>query len=204
MKNILKIVLFVITLTNFLTAGIVFDLDKQQFANSNNQNYDIYSKTSRYDLPQVYVTLGGIPYHHGYYEGSSGRSFNIEMKQSLLSWNVSIDVLYNLYQKAHTIRFTSDTGKTILLSFKRGKVYFNGNKVFDLSTSSNSYTFTITVSKYNDTVSLSINGSLSTTISVPSFSKLKFVNTALLSDQSYGGTGHQRDKLYGLNIGTDD
>ena len=202
-KKVLKLMLLVTALTNSLIGGIVFDLDRQQFSNSLNSNYKIYSRAGRYELPQVYVTVG-MKYHHGFYEGGSGKSFNVEMKQPLLSWNVSMDILYNLYTKTHTTRFTSDTAEAIQLSFSKGKVYFNGNAVFNLPTNRNSHTFSITVSKYNDTVSLRINGSMSTTITVPNFSKLKFVNAAVLYDTSYGGTGHQSDKLYGLNIGTSD
>jgi len=195
-KTLLKSTLAVLLFTGALSAGNIFDLHAQHFSNS----IDGDGVGAKYDLPKVYVSTA-LKYENGVYAlttSSATQTMSVEIKTPPVNWSVSFDVSYYLYyiDNSHPIRFTSDTGKTITVSFKRHEIYLNGVKIY---TNANYFEFreaiTGTITKSGNTVTCTIAGYVSKTITVSNFSKLKYVNVSLLHDNNY-------DYLNGLNIGS--
>jgi len=190
MKKILKSALLVTALTNLLTAGTIFDLQAQHFSNSNDGD----GVAAKYDLPNVYVSTA-LKYINGFYTlvSTSTQTMSVELKSPPANWSVSFDMSYYLNNQTHPIRFTSDTGRTITVTFKYYYIFLNGVKIYNGSSLDGSEAVTGTITKSGNTVTCTIAGFVTKTITVSDFSNLKFVNVSLLHD-SY------TDHLNGLNI----
>ena len=165
MKKILKLALLVTAFANLLTAEILFDLHAQHFSNVKDGNLEF----GRYDLPKVYVSTAAKNYYGGY----TNKDFIVEIKNAPALWSVTFDLRANL-GATRTLSFISDTGKTILVSFKKDKIIFDG---YEQSVSYMYYNTNIsgTLTKEGDQVILRVNGFYERTATVSNFSKLKLV-----------------------------
>ena len=193
MKKFLKFTLLVTAFINVLAAETIFDLHAQHFSNS----LDGDGVGARYNLEKVYVSTA-LKYVDGLYAptNTSTQTMAVEIKTPPSNWSVSFDVSYALYSGNHPIRLTSDTGKTIHVSFGWNEIYLNGSVIYSRSDRLEFRTAVSgTISKSGNTVTCSINGYVVEEIIVNNFSKLKFVNVSLLYDSRY-------DYLNGLNIGS--
>jgi hypothetical protein len=180
--------------SGLLHAEIIFDLSAQHFSNS----LDGQGEGARYDLPKAYVSTA-LKYQDGHYlltTFSASQKMEIEIKNPLSDWSVSFDMSYYLYYETHPIRFTSDTGKTIIVSFEDGEIFLNGSQIYNGNISQREE-IVGTLSKNGNSVTLSVNGYVTKTINISNFSKLKFVSVSLVPD-SHG------DVMNGLTIGTSD
>ncbi len=198
-KKILTSALLVTALTNLLTAETIFDLHAQHFSNS----LDGDGVGARYDLPEVYVSTA-LKYTSGLYAkttSSASQTMAVEIKTPPANWSVSFDMSYYLYSYTHPIRLTSDTGKTITVSFKKGAIYLNGVSIYTSSSIDAREAMTGTITKSGNTVTCQIAGFVTKTITVSNFSKLKFVSVSLLMEHYYED---KYDYLNGLNIGSSD
>ena len=196
MKKLLQSALLLTALSSALTAGTIFDLTAQHFSNS----LDGDGVGARYDLPNVYVSTA-LQYTSGLYAltSSDTQTMAVEIKTPPSNWSVSFDMSYFLSNDVHPIRLTSDTGKTITVSFFYNGIALNGVNIYtnyDYLEGTTAISGTIT--KNGNTVICQIAGFVTKTITVSNFSKLKFVNVSLLRD----GAGY--DKLNGLNISSSD
>lgn len=191
-----KSTLLVMLFANVLMAETIFDLGAQHFSNSIDGN----GEGARYDLPKVYVSTP-LKYESGHYgrtTSDSSQKLDIEIKTPLSTWSVSFDMSYYLNSNIHPIRFTSDTGKTIIISFEWNEIFLNGSSVYQNYNRLEQRTEVVgTLSKNGDSVTLSVNGYFTQTVNISNFSKLKFISVSLVKD--YG-----TDIMNGLNIGTSD
>jgi len=190
--NILLRKLWIVTsLMLVANAEIVFDLNAQQFQNAigkdaNGQNADKIETPSRYNLPKTYVSTGLI-YKDGTYTLENNQNkdkFYVEIKNPIEKWNVDFGVYHYIKYSTATIKFISDTGKTIIIGITRGKIYFNSP---DNSHNTNYYvaeTFRGSVSMHGNNVSFNVNG-IRKTISVENFSKLKYVSIDIYDRYNY-------------------
>ena len=195
MKKILKLTLLLATLSNLLVAQTIFDLSAQHFSNS----IDAEGKGARYNLPKVYVSTA-LKYVDGIYAltTSAGQPMDVEIKTPLSNWVVSFNMSYDIYDHIHPIRFTSDTGKTIIISFRWNEIYLNGTRVLQDENLLEKITNVVgSLSKNGNSVTLSVNGYLTKTINVSNFAKLKFVSVSVVQENMY-----HSDNLLGLSIGT--
>ena len=196
MKKFLKFTLLVAAFTNVLVAETIFELTAQHFSNSIDGN----GAGARYDLSKTYVSTA-LKYESGHYTrttSSSSQKLDVEIKTPLSDWAVSFDMSYYLSSENHPIRFTSDTGKTIIVSFEYNEIFLNGTLVYSNNSRLERRTEVIgTLEKSGNSVRLSVNGYFTQTINVSNFSKLKFVSVSLLHD-------NYDDIMNGLNIGTND
>jgi len=199
MKKFLKFALLVAAFTNVLTAETIFELSAQHFSNSIEGN----GVGARYNLSKTYVSTS-LSYVNGNYKtprDTHSSNFNVEIKNPLLVWSVSFDMSYYLDNEYHPIRFTSDTGKTIIISFANKRIYFNDKPVLDDRYFGYSEEIMLNLSKDGNKVKLIINGDTLSTIDVANFSKLKFVKVSVIHEASIGEV---EDIFNGLNIGTSD
>lgn len=193
-------------------AEIVFDLGVQQLQNTigldaNGQNADVKMIPSRYNLPKTYVSTGLI-YKNGTYTLKDSRwqdQFYVEIKNPISTWSVNFGVMYDLDESTHTIKFISDTGKTITLGMHYQKIYFNSpnDSQFIGDSSFSGWTDVIgSVTMDGSNVSFEVNG-MNRTISVPNFSKLKYVSISILND-NLGSSYTSYSSLKSLTIGSGD
>lgn len=172
-------------------ADIVFDLNAQQLQNTigldaNGQNADVKMTPSRYNLPKTYVSTG-LFYKNGTYTLKDNLwqgIFYVEIKNPISTWSVDFGVLYYFYESAHTVKFISDTGKTITLGMHNRKIYFNSpnDSQYIADSSFSDWTDVIgSVTMDGSNVSFVVNG-YTKTISVPNFSKLKYVSISIIND----------------------
>jgi len=207
--NILLRKLWILTsLMLVANAEVVFDLNAQQLQNAigldaNGQNADVKETPSRYNLPKTYVSTGLI-YKSGTYTLKDNfwqDVFYVEIKNPISTWSVNFGAKYLFRESTHTIKFISDTGKTITLGMHYGKIYFNSPNASQAVNSFDHWTDVVgRVSMDGDNVSFNVNG-MSKTISVPNFSKLKYVSIAILHDD----LGYYTNSvLKSLTIGSSD
>ena len=197
MKKLLKSTLLLTALSSALTAGTIFDLSAQHFSNS----LDGEGVGARYDLPNVYVSTA-LKYTAGLYTPTTNRATQtmaVEIKTPPSNWSVSFDMSYYLYTKVHPIRLTSDTGKTITVSFAKRKISLNAESISEPTNFYYRKEITGTITKSGNTVTCQIAGYVTKTITVSNFSKLKFINVSLLLDHNEYNN-YQPDYLNGLNI----
>lgn len=172
-------------------ADIVFDLNAQQLQNTigldaNGQNADVKMTPSRYNLPKTYVSTG-LFYKNGTYTLKDNLwqgIFYVEIKNPISTWSVDFGVLYYFYLNTHTVKFISDTGKTITLGMHNRKIYFNSpnDSQYIAGDSFSDWTDVIgSVTMDGSNVSFVVNG-YTKTISVPNFSKLKYVSISIIND----------------------
>jgi len=208
MNMLLRKLWILTSLMLLANAEIVFDLNAQQFQNAigldaNGQNADVKETPSRYNLPKTYVSTGLI-YKSGTYTLKDNfwqDVFYVEIKNPITHWSVDFGVRYDFDKSIHSIKFISDTGKTIILGMHEGKIYFNSPN--ESQSVNNFYRWTDVVGRVSmngSNVSFNING-MSKTISVPNFSKLKYVSIAILHDD----LGYYTNSvLKSLTIGSSD
>jgi len=179
-KKALKLTLMLVSFSNLLTAEILFDLDAQHFSNVKDGNLEF----GRYNLPKVYVSTAAKNYYGMYSE----KDFNVEIKNPPASWSVTfnLDAHTNVTSK---LSFVSDKGKTISVTFKDGKIIFDG---YEQSLSNMYIDVSGTLTKEGNQVTLYVNGYYKRTATVSNFSKLKFVKIPM---------GHF-DYMIGLTIGS--
>ena len=195
MKKLLKSALLMTALSSALTAGTIFDLTAQHFSNS----LDGDGVGARYDLPNVYVSTA-LKYIGGYYAvtGYNTQTMAVEIKTPPSNWSVSFDISYFLSEQTHSIRLTSDSGKTIIVAFRYNQIYLNGKVIYtDQNTLEGRAPVSFTISKSGNTITL-ITNLKTEKITVSNFSKLKFLNISLLRDEG------RYDYLNGLNISSSD
>ena len=206
--NILLRKLWILSsLTLAANAEIVFDLNAQHLQNAigldaNGQNVDVIETPSRYNLPKTYVSTGLI-YQNGNYtlkNNSWQDQFYVEVKNPISTWNVNFGVTYNFDYAAHTIKFISDTGKTITIGMYEYRIFFNSYEVYIDSGYYNWTDITGSVSMNGGNVDFVINGTTKA-ITVPNFSKLKYVSVSILNDYIGANT---KSVLKSLTIGSSD
>ena len=167
MKKLLKLALMLSALSSALTAEILFDLHAQHFSNVADGNLEF----GRYNLPKVYVSTAAKNYY-GTYEQSD---FTVDIKNPPASWSVTFDIHAKMQGDAtHTLSFVSNTGKTILVTFKENKIIFGG---YEQSVPGMNYAASIsgTLTKEGNQVILHVNGYYERTATVSNFPKLKLV-----------------------------
>ena len=195
--TILKSALAILLLSSGLSAGNIFDLHAQHFSNS----IDGEGEGAKYNLPRVYVSTA-LKYENGVYALTTfdaAQTMSVEIKIPPANWSVSFDMSYYLYYNTHPIRFTSDTGKSITLSFTANTITLNGVNIYYRANSIlGREEMTGTISKNGNTVTCTIAGYVTKTITVSDFSRLKYVNVSLVHDSD----GIAKDYLNGLNIGS--
>ena len=190
-------------------AEIVFDLNAQQLQNTigldaNGQNADVKETPSRYNLPKTYVSTGLI-YTQGTYTLKNNKwqdQFYVEVKNPISEWSVNFGVKYYFYESSHTIKFISDTGKTIIIGMRKGKIYFNSPSNAQNMSFSGWTDVVGSVTMDGDNVTFEVNG-IAKTISVPNFSKLKYVSISILNDDD-GNYDRIYSVLKSLTIGSSD
>jgi len=190
-------------------AEIVFDLNAQQLQNTigldaNGQNADVKETPSRYNLPKTYVSTG-LVYKQGTYtlnNNSWQDQFYVEVKNPISEWSVNFGVKYHFYESTHTIKFISDTGKTIIIGMKHGKIYFNSPSNAQNMSFSDWTDVVGSVSIDGSNVTFEVNG-VTKTISVPNFSKLKYVSISILNDDEDNNFNYY-SVLKSLTIGSSD
>jgi len=193
MKKLLTTALLTTALTSLLTAGTIFDLSAQHFSNS----LDGDGVGGRYDLPKCYVSTA-LKYTNGIYAlttSPASQTMAVEIKTPPSNWSVSFDMSYHIYGWAnvpHPVRITSDTGKTITVTFMSDGIYLNGVRIYKKGFDDR-YGISGTVTKTGNSVTCQIAGYVIKTINIENFSKLKFVNVTLSYDNG-------NDYLNGLNI----
>jgi len=197
-------------------AEIVFNLDDQEFQNAsgkdaNGQTTEVKEITSRYNLPKTYVSTGLV-----YTGGDTGKGytlkgnrvqdqFRVELKSPISTWNVNFSVSWYFDECTHTIKFTSDTGKTIIMGMTDGKIYFNSKEKYVTFYFPYLYYITTeaTVSMDGSNVTFNVPGMGIKTITIPNFSKLKYVSITILNDDKDLNFNYF-SKLKSLTIGSAD
>ena len=188
-------------------AEIVFDLNAQHLQNTigldaNGQNADVKETPSRYNLPKTYVSTGLI-YKNGTYTLKNNHwqdQFYVELKNPISTWSVDFGATYHFYYSVHTVKLISDTGKTITIGMHYHRIFFNSSEVYINSGYSGWTDIIGSVSMDGSNVSFVVNGT-SKTISVPNFSKLKYVSISIINDDI---GGNRKSILKSLTIGSGD
>ena len=210
MNMLLRKLWILMSLMLVANAEVVFDLNAQQLQNTigldaNGQNADVKETPSRYNLPKTYISTGLI-YKNGTYtlkDNSWKDQFYVEIKNPISTWSVNFGVEYYFYESTHTIKFISDTGKTITLGMHMGKIYFNSPNESQAVSSFNGWTDVVgSVSMDGSTVSFEVNG-MTKTITVSNFSKLKYVSISINNDDE-DNSYKDYSILKSLTIGSSD
>jgi len=173
MKKLLKTALLLTAFTNLLNAEILFDLHAQHFSNVKDGDLEF----GRYNLPKVYVSTAAKNYYGAYYT----KDFTVEMKNPPATWSVTFDLRANLSGNTRTLSFVSDTGKTILVTFKYNKIIFDGYEQ-SVSHMGADASMSGTLTKEGNQVILYVNGYYKRIATVSNFSKLKLVKIPTTSN----------------------
>jgi len=200
MRKLLKSALLLTALSCALTAETIFNLGAQHFSNS----LDGEGEAARYNLPKCYVTTG-LKYSNGRYVKAYSlgvEGMDVEIKTPSSNWSVSFDMSYYIGDEDHTVRLTSDTGKTLIVVFRMHEIYFNGEKIYGSDRFERRELVSFNVTKSGDEVTFT-TGFVTKTITFSNFSKLKFVHVSLNHElyDSYHPENYY-DYLIGLNIGS--
>lgn len=187
---------FLIFVPSFVSAETHFDLNAQLFSETKTVDKMI---GARYELPKSFVTTN-LNYV-GYYKTLNDYGhFNVELKQPIVSWGVSLDAFYGYDGYAsdlRSIRLTAENGASIIISIQYSNVMVNGVKVYAPTLERQRMSFAI--NKSADSLSINIDGRLADTISLASFDKLKFVELQLIQEH-YSSSSYTSDQLHGLTI----
>ena len=195
MKKITRFMLGTLLFSGSLFAEIAFDLHAQHFSKAIEGKYE----GARYELSNSYVSTN-LKYIDGTYLTKSNAGYiNVEVKEPIADWSTSIDAYYimgNSYKKTRTIKWTSENGESILVSFKNDAITFNGENVY---VPGGYQRMTITLTQNDNNIELILNGVKAGTATRATFGKLKYVEVQAISE-SDGGTRY--DYINGLTIGS--
>ena len=157
-----------VSFSNLLTAEILFDLHAQHFSNVKDGGEEF----GRYNLPKVYVSTAARNHFGTYYR----REFSVELKSPPASWSVTFDLRANIRDNPRTLSFVANTGKTISVTFREGKILFNGHSetenIYDLDFHAS---ISGTLTKEGNQVVLRVNGFYKRMAMMSDFPKLKKV-----------------------------
>jgi len=193
MKTITKMTLGILLTSISLFADIQFDLHAQHFSKAIEGKY----AGARYEDSYVSTNLA---YIDGKYLTQDNAGYiNVELKTAIANWSTSIDTFYimgNSYKKTRTIKWISENGESILVSFKYGSVTFDGKSVY----SPDEYQrMTISLTQNIDSVELVINGIKVGTAKRASFGNLKYLEVQAIYE--YDG-GKNYDYINSITIGS--
>jgi len=196
MKTITKITLGILLTSISLFADIQFDLHAQHFSKAIEGKY----AGARYELADSYVSTN-LAYIDGKYLTQDNAGYiNVELKTAIANWSTSIDTFYIMgssYKKTRTIKWISENGESILVSFKYGSVTFDGKSVY----SPDEYQrMTISLTQNIDSVELVINGIKVGTAKRASFGNLKYLEVQAIYE--YDGGGNHYDYINSITIGS--
>jgi len=196
MKNLTKKLLLAGLLsTSLLNAEIAFDLHAQHFSKAIEGKYE----GARYELPKAFVSTN-LKYVDGTYLTQDNAGYiNIELKTPKLNWSTSIDAYYimgNSYKKTRTIKWTSENGENILLSFRYDAITFNGKNVY---TPGEYKRMTISLTQNGDNIELTINGVKAGTATRTTFGKLKYLDVQAIYEYD---SGDNYDYINAITIGS--
>jgi len=195
MKTITKMTFGILLMSISLFADIQFDLHAQHFSKAIEGKY----AGARYELTDSYVSTN-LAYIDGKYLTQDNAGYiNVELKTAIANWSTSIDTFYIMgssYKKTRTIKWISENGESILVSFKYGSVTFDGKSVY----SPDEYQrMTISLTQNIDSVELVINGIKVGTAKRASFGNLKYLEVQAIYE--YDG-GKNYDYINSITIGS--
>ena len=196
MKKIIKMTLGMLVFSVSLFADIQFDLHAQHFSKAIEGKY----AGARYELTDSYVSTN-LAYVDGKYLTQNNAGYvNVELKTAIANWSTSVDAYYimgNSEKKTRTIKWTSENGESILVSFKYGSVIFDGKSVY---TPDEYQRMTISLTQNTDSIELIINGVKAGTATRASFGNLKYVEVQAISEYNNGAIRY--DYINSLTIGS--
>jgi hypothetical protein len=181
----------------FAEAEVAFDLHAQHFSKAIEGEFE----GARYELPKAFVTTNLNYVDGSYWTESAGGILNVEVKEPIADWSVSVDAFYVLgtdYKKTRTIKVTSENGESVLVSFRYAVVTFNGETVYIPGERGR---LTVAITQSGDNIELAINGTIAGTASRASFGKLKYVDVQAIYE-SDSSSGSDYDHINGLTIGS--
>ena len=197
MKNTAKKLLLAGLLsTTLLNAEIAFDLHAQHFSKAIAGEYE----GARYELPKAFVSTN-LKYVDGKYLTKSNAGYiNVEVKTPRSNWSTSIDAYYimgNYYNKTRSMKWTSENGESILLSFRNDEITFEGKKVY---VPGEYKRMTIALTQDGNNINLTINGVKVETVSRATFGKLKYLDVQAIVE--YDNNANRYDYINGITIGS--
>ena len=190
-----KLLLAGLLSTTLLNAEIAFDLQAQHFSKAIDGKYE----GARYELPKAFVSTN-LKYLDGVYLTKNiGGYINVEVKTPKANWSTSIDAYYIMgsdYKKTRTMKWTSDNGENILVSFKNDAITFNGEKVY---TPGEYKRMTVSLTQNGKNIDLVINGTKVETVTRATFGKLKYLDVQAIYEYD---NGHNYDHINNITIGS--
>ena len=178
-----------------LKAEIIFDLQAQHFSTAIEGKY----KGARYELPKVYVSTN-LAYSNGsYFPNDDLGYFNIEIKEPLKDWAISLDSYGYIDNEKRTIQLISESGKSINITYGGRSIKFdNNNSVYSLS---GHHRITTNIVQNGNNIELYFNAKKIATANKPEFGRLKYVNIQMIVEYYYSsGRHYPKDYLNNLTI----
>lgn len=196
MKKLALNLLLPLIMTASLQADIKFDLHAQHFSTALAGNYE----GARYELPTAFASTN-LSYVDGRYTTADDNGyFNVALKTPALNWGVTLDVSCYLYKEERSVKVTSDSGDSVMVTFDKDDIRFNGQTVLtDLDFAER---ITVGFVKNGNDIEVSINGNLVGATTRPNFGKLKYAEVQLITENDYSSSTLHHDDLHSLTVGS--